>query len=367
MVRLMSPSGRYLVRRGRPYSAIALRGGAAGALGLAARAAYQGYKLYQSMPKTIKSQPKKNSTTGFTGNANTARTIVRTKPPKKWAKVPKKGKVKKLEAAVKNLRIATEADQGCLTYRWRQVGRMLCNVNSSYFGAITGHNTAALETVLAQLRYYNPSSPATLVTADGTTGTFMKDFTFDKTYIKFLARNNYQSPVKVKLYVCTVKDDTSIDPVVAYGNGLADIGAPSSTSTLVYLTDSPQFNDLWKIHSSESATLQPGEEMKITYSPDKFQYDPSLVDSHTQSFQTRYKGCCIVVRIEGVIGHDTTLDQQGSLQGGIDWQMDRTYVVKYSAGADIEYLVVNDQSSTFTNGGVASQKPIPDNVAYSVA
>lgn len=313
-----------------------------------------------------KAQSAKKTTKSLTPNANTKSTI-RTRKPMKRLRIKGKSKVKNLERVVKNLKMATEADQGVLTYRWRQTYRNLSAVNAHSLLSVPVLLNGVLETVLGQLRYYNPSSPATLVQADGTTGTFMKDFTFDKIYTSIICRNNYQSPAKVRVYMCKVKDDTNIDPVTAFTNGLADIGSPTSTSPLVFITDSPQFNDLWKIHSSEMATLQPGEEMKMTYSVPAFQYDPSLVDSHNQAYQTRYHGCVFVVRVEGVIGHDTSVDQQGSLQAGVDIQMDRTFTVKYSAGADIEYLVVQDESDTFTNGGVASQKPIPDNVAYSVA
>lgn len=323
-----------------------------------AKKMYNGYKTYPK--QTFK--PKDSAKT-MTTNASSGRILKK----KKSVGNIKKPTVKTLAKAVKKLRIATESDQGVLTYRWRQTYRCLSSVNGQSLTNVPILLNGVLETILAQLRYYNPSTPTTLVTADGASGTFMKDFTFDKIYTSIVCRNNYQVPVKVRVYLCKVKDDTSIEPTTAFSNGLADIGNPSSTSPLVYLTDSPQFTDLWKIHSSEIAQLQPGEEMKMSYTVPTFQYDPSLVDSHNQAYQTRYHGCVFVVRTEGVLGHDTSADQQGTLAAGVDIQMDRTFVVKYSAGADIEYLVVNDESDTFTNGGVTSQKPIPDNIAYSVS
>lgn len=362
------PSGyrygpRAVINGGRMYRQVIpyrrLPGGTAlaGAVGLgsvAAKAAYN-YLTKPSKPKA--------STKSLTTNASSSRTLKKKRAPGRV----KKPTVKKLAKAVHKLRIATESDQGVLTYRWRQTYRCLASVNSSSHTNVPVSLNGVLETILAQLRYYNPSVPGTLTQADGASGTFMKDFTFDKIYTSLICRNNYQVPAKVRVYLCKVKDDTSIEPTSAFSNGLADIGNPSSTSPLVYLTDSPQFTDLWKIENSEIAQLQPGEEMKMTYSIPTFQYDPSLVDSHNQAYQTRYHGCVIVVRVEGVLGHDTSVDQQGSLAAGVDIQLDRTFVVKYSAGADIEYLVVNDESDTFTNGGVTSQKPIPDNIAYSVS
>lgn len=284
--------------------------------------------------------------------------------PKRAKKV---SQVAKLAKQVKTLNKRSESDLGVLTFRQRTTGRVIANVNSSSYGDLNILTTTYYESVLAQLRYYDPSAPSTLVNADGATGSFMKDFSFTKNYCKLSVRNNYQVPCRITVYNCNVKEDTSISPYTAYTQGLADVGNPTATSTLVYLSDSPQFKDLWKIVATKKCVMQPGEEIVITHSAKPFQYDPSLVDSHSLINQSKYGCFGYVIRIEGILAHDTSADEQGHSAAGVDWSLDRTSIVEYSAGADIEYIYVNDASDSFTNSAVASSKPVADNQAYSVA
>jgi len=135
---------------------------------------------------------------------------------------------------------------------------------------------------------------------------------------------------------------------------------------MVYLTDSPQFQELWSVGKSMSKTLQSGQECTMVHTCKKFNYNPSVSDSHTSNFQKSFDGSYLVVRVEGVLGHDTSADEQGTLQAGVDVQIDTTWKVLYPAGADIKYIFVADDSSSFTNGGVCANKPLSDNQGYTV-
>lgn len=281
--------------------------------------------------------------------------------------IAKKPVIKQIKNDIRELKRKSEVDKGRLTYRQRATGRVLSSVNAQNYSSLSAFSTAFYEGVLAQLRYYDPAAPASLVTADGTTGTYMKDFQFEKSYLKLSLRNNYQSPCIVSVYMCRPKEDTDITPTQAFTQGLTDVGNPTNTSPLVYITDSPQFTDLWRIEKSAKRQLQPGETLDLSVNNKSFSYDPSLVDSHALLFQSRFQCMGIAIRVDGVLGHDTAVDEQGVLAAGVDWVLDRTAIVEYSAGADIEFIYVTDGSDTFTNGGVVSQKPIPDNLGYSVA
>lgn len=275
---------------------------------------------------------------------------------------------KKINKQIKELKRLTESDMGTLIYRACVVGAGGVSVNTSGTATALDVSVSNLETVLAQLRYYNPSVPGTLTTADGAAGTFQKDFLFNKLSMKVLFRNNYQIPCKVRIFVCQPKEDTSISPVTAFTNGLTDIGAPSSGAPNVYLTDSVQFSDLWKIVASKKAVLEPGREVTISHSVKPFHYDPSLVDSHSQSYQNRFASTVIIYRLEGVLSHDSAVStEHGTSQARLDIRSDVTYEVRYSAGADIKYLVLVNDMDTPTNGFVCSNKPVADNQAYSVA
>lgn len=292
----------------------------------------------------------------------------RSAPPRRVYKRSAKTmrKVKGLTKQVAQLNRIAKSDQGTLIYRKRITERATTSVNQSSHDFARGLNSITnLEAVLAQLRYYDPTAPTALVTASGTSGTYSKEFLFDLSYHKITIRNNYQVPAKVRLYVCKVKEDTSIAANTAFTNGLADVGNPGANSALVYLTDSPQFNELWSIDKSMGKLLRPGQECVMTYTTKKFNYNPSVADSHTSEYQKSFAGTYFILRIEGVLGHDTAADQAGTLQSGIDMQIDSTWKVLYPAGADITYIVVDDTSNSFTNGGVVSSMPVSDNIGYS--
>lgn len=274
----------------------------------------------------------------------------------------------KLKSQVKELKRLAESDQGTHIDRRRYAGSALSAVAQSTHAEFAINTTSRMEDVLGNLRYYDPSNPGTLLTADGAVGTFHKEFYFKTMYAHANVRNNYQVPCKYTMYYVQPRDDTSITALTAWTNGLTDIGAPTSTEVDVYLSDSPQFNELWKIVKSRSGMLMPGREASLSLPLGAVNYDPSLTDSHTSLYQTDAKGTMLIVRVEGVVGHDTTANQQDILAAGLDVSYSMKYEIRYPAGADIKYLVVqNFASGAFTNAGVTSNHPISDNQSYSVA
>lgn len=274
---------------------------------------------------------------------------------------------KQMKSQIRELKRLAEADMGELIYRFRNTFTQRASVNSIDQGEYFSHTSDTLETVLSELRYYNPSSPTALVQADGASGSYQKDFLFTSVYHKLHVRNNYQVPVDVTIYKIRLKGDTSITPLTSFTNGLADVGNPGSSSPLVYLSDSEQFKELYTIEQSKSFRLSPGSTRTMSQSLKNLLYDPSARDSHTLTYQRAHRNMWFIVRVEGVVGHDSTLSEIGVLEAGVDILVDRTFRVKYPAGADIKWIVVNDSSDTFTNGGVVSSKPVVDNQGYSVA
>lgn len=290
----------------------------------------------------------------------TVRRSYRRKSYRPKTKKPIRKEIKEIKKSISN-------DTGTHTERYRAVGRMLTSTENTIFQDDVIANSASLiETPLAGLKYYNPATPGTLTTADGATGTFSHKFLFDSIYSHVRCVNNYQTPVYCTLYLLTPKGDTSVAPQEAFTSGLADIGSPSATSPLVHPTDSPVFNELWKIHKSVSKRLGPGQEMTLSHSIKKLVYDTAYNDAHTSTFKKIEGAHVYLIRVEGSLGHDLSSNQQGRLPCGVDYEMNRKYVIKYNAGIDLTTLVVNDASHSFTNYGVVSQRPASDNQAYSI-
>jgi hypothetical protein len=200
-----------------------------------------------------------------------------------------------------------------------------------------------------------------------TQGNYHKEVTFTKIYTKFVIRNNYQVPAKVTGYIFAPKVDTNTTPQTAFENGLADVGGPSATAINVYPTDSILLKDLWKISASNKRTLEPGQEMVLTYTSTKpFQYDPHFVDTHASAYQRGHEAHSCAVRVVGTLGHDTAADEQGLAAAGVDYMICTTYELKYNGGGDVHTVESFVSGGTFTNGAVLSEAPIADNQAYSV-
>lgn len=293
---------------------------------------------------------------------------VRKKKSKKssYKSKPMPRKVKGLSKQVKELKRLAESDMGTHTQRHRVTWNVAALPNEQGFISVASVNASLIESVLAELRYYDPTTPTTLVQASGASGTFQKEFFFDKVYSKITIRNNYQTPCMVSAYACRPKVDTSITPLSAWQNGLTDIGAPATSSPLTFLTDSPQFRELWTIESSKKLLLDAGEQCSMASTGKKFQYDPSLFDNHALLYQKTFQSLVWHVFVTGVIAHDNVADEQGIIGAGIDLVIDSTFVVKYPAGADITYLHIDNSSSAFSNSAVVTNKPYADNQQHSV-
>lgn len=329
----------------------------AGLLGLAYHGARAGYNAYPYIKGTLNkfgkyfSTPRPTNMKGRVGSGKVR--LVR--------------KRKGIKKQVRELKRKVESDTGTYIYRHRQTERALAGVNQSAHVSLQGVFTTFYEGAIDNLPYFNPAVPGTYTFADLTSGTQQKEVLLENIYYSAECVNNYQSRVKVSLYICVPKADTSISALTAWTSGIADVGGLATTSAQVYLTDSELFNDLWSIKKTVTRTLNPGQKITASYSAKDVQYDPSMTDAHTTTFIKQIKSMQCIVRVEGTIGHDTSADEQGILQSGVDCVIDRKLVIKYPAGIDLKYIELVDQSNTFTNGGVQASMPVADNIGYSVS
>lgn len=295
-----------------------------------------------------------------------------TAKPKKKRQVRRKYKTRRTKKTVKKqlkeIKQSLKSDQAVHTFRGRYTGRTTCAVNQSVFYGVPSIQASTLETAMANLRYYDPAVPGTLVTANASTGTYTRQVHFKRLYNVLTIRNNYQIPVNVKVYSLAPRNDTSIAPETFFSNGLTDQGAAlSATSPILYPTDIDMFNANWRILKSKSRLLLPGREFSISYSFGPFDYDPSNYDSHSLSFQRKFGAHYFGIRLEGVLGHDTVADEQTTMQCAIDWMLNKKHVITYDAGVNLnDYYTDNSADASFTNGGVTSQVVV-DNQAYSLA
>lgn len=280
-----------------------------------------------------------------------------------------------MNARLMQLTRTVKNNLGVFTYK-DQRGFKVGNANCKKGGSTKGISEIShLETVVSKLRYFDPNTPGTYITVDFDAGTQHKEVTITGIYARVMCRNNYHIPVYLDIYDCSPKSDTSIGLGTSINNGLADIGIGSRTDDAqTYPNDSPQFRDLYKTNQHKKWYLAPGAQRTLRIAIGAFNFDHSLVDEQTDSYQKRFKSRAVYFRTSGCIAHDDTQAEYGFAQGGVDVIIDRVTRVEYPAGANIEFMETETDigkpadpgKGQFSNLGRASHVDV-ENLKYQVS
>lgn len=267
--------------------------------------------------------------------------------------------VRKVQKEVKTLQKKVRDMTSTLTARFVDVFKLSASANQTGYVALMCGSADTVELALAQLKFFDPSNPGTLITGSGATGTYNRRFRV-KCSNTYVIRNNYKVPVDIRLYKYRVISDTNQTPYTAFTAGLTDVGNPASTSIAVYPTDSTQLSDLFKLEGTTIKRLEPGEELHATMATPWFDYDPADYDLHGLSYQRQYHCQAYLLRISGPPAHDkTTITQLGTIGTAVDFLEKITVNVQYnSGGPDLNTVYVADASDSMTAGAVVSQQTV---------
>lgn len=271
-----------------------------------------------------------------------------------------KSKTKKLQKQVTDIKRVLNSTTSQHTWKKDFYSRFLTSANTAEYLELTGWNHATIANAVGNLRFFDPTTPGTLIVADADAGLFNRDILIPSIYVHCEARNNYAVPAKLTIYLLKSKVSTNTDPDTYRTNGLADQGNPTESSIQLYPTDSNEFNEQWSIVTSKTRTLQGGQTMSLSYSVKNVNYNPAQEDTNNLTYE---KGTLIwYARLQGVMGHDTTISTQtGILGAGVDI-MSRTIIkIKYdSGGGSLDDITVVDGQDTFTNAGCITNKDVID-------
>lgn len=273
---------------------------------------------------------------------------------KKYYK-PRKTTLKK---KVRALETKVNQDLAMCTYKYSETGKVNCSASQVTYTMFNGLTMAQLETSLSSLRFYDPGINGLVANSD-VSGAYSRNLYIQSIYTKITCRNNYRVPAVLDIYCVTPKKDTSIPAPTAMTNGYTDQNNPSTTTTLMYPTDSDQFNDLWSINDHKRVHLAQGRECVVKFNKKGFHYDPSDYDTHNLTYQRRYGSHIYLVRIQGVLGHDSVVTtEQGLAPAGVDVGLEKIIKIRYDAGKKLNDFVISDGYDTFTN---AEEVGIPVN------
>lgn len=216
---------------------------------------------------------------------------------------------------------------------------------------------------LANLKFYDPSTPGTLITASGATGTYAHSYRI-KSWLKARIRNGCNFPIEVVVYRMSVKEDTSHTVVDAWTDGLLD-GSNLSAYSQVHFTyprDSNVLTSVYNTGRGQTFIIQPGEECVQRMACRTIRFDPSVADEHSLLYQKDYQCKAIVVVVKGVLGHNDGLTDSGPMATHADVQYELTSKVWYNSGGPrLKYLEVTDnRGALVTASSSMASKPVGD-------
>lgn len=278
-------------------------------------------------------------------------------------------KICQIENQIKQLKYSENASLGTMTWRNIQRGSLLPATNKQASVNKTGYSVSTQGSMLQYLKYFDPNNPGTLLVADGDAGTYQRKFLIKSQSAHIEFRNNYQQDIRVKVYLCKPKDDTSVSTIAAWQAGILDgSNATDENDINQYPTDYSVFNSLWHSKVVGKFDLCPGQSAKVSHTEKNVEYNPAVVDTHALSYQKEYKNFQFLIVAEGLLGHDPiTPFEVGLSKCGIDWIMRQTAIISYDAGENLKFLVLDNELVTPSQNHVQSQKPTSNNQAYSAA
>lgn len=346
-------------------------------VGQATEASANLYKKYKSKSsgKKLRGYTPKNkilSKSIMPGKTRFPRKVYsKTSGKKSYPSKKKRTKKTSLTKQVKEIKKSIKADQARHTYKATYKNRIIANPGGCEHESVNVGGVSRLEEYIANLRYYDPSNPGTLVTASGATGTFSRNIHFKNINSRLEVRNNFLVPCKVKVYLVMPKSDTTIAPLTYYNNGIDDqvISTADETTPLLHLTDITMFNQQYKAKLVKSKYLLAGQEFSVSHNTGAFNYDPALTDSHTLEYQPKFKTAVWTIRVEPVLHHDTIVSTEIGLgYGAVDTVAFVKAEILYDAGTPLDDIYLSEgRTTTFTNAGVTSVSSIPDNITLAQA
>lgn len=221
------------------------------------------------------------------------------------------------------------------------------------------------------LKYYDPSAPGSLITANGNTGDYQRDFLITRASSELNLQNQGYVPQTVRVYECRPRLDTQLDPVQCWADGLADqqhgtLPLDTVAQPLTRPSDVVFFNTMWSTSNFKEVRLLPGQKHTFTTSHKPFTFDPSFTDIHSTLYQRKYQAMGWMVVLVGDVAFDSTLVSV-SESNTANLLVSRTEVleVQYDAGVNVQTLEYNQTSSNSGLTAFNTARPTVNRVAAS--
>lgn len=230
-----------------------------------------------------------------------------------------------------------------------------------------------VEDVVNQLPYFNPAVEETRTTVDFNAGTYAKKIWFSSLDSSCYAKNNYNVPVTIQIFLCIPKIDTNTTILNAFLNGVTDVAKPGdtygATTPMLRLTDSPIFNNIWRVVKKKSKTVLPGGGVYLSHTAGGFWYSPQITDNNSNVYQKSLGAHAYHVVIQAALSHDSVVTTQvGYDIAAVDLLKKRSACVKYDGGGvEMKTIeIIDGTDASFTNNAKTGLENVPDLGTFSI-
>lgn len=237
-----------------------------------------------------------------------------------------------------------DATTGTKISRSFELSSLVSSVGESVMSQVSFVRTDVRD-MLEQIQFVDKAGDSSVRTFyDGNVGVYQREFYFPNgTSSKYILRNLNQHDVLLRLYIVEPKEATAITPVTAFTEGLDSVtgGVNPQAQPHVYLTDSPIFNDMYKIVKTKKTVLAPGHECTVRHTTAPYTYDPRLFDVLPTEMQVNpdWGSHFLVIQMMGrLVRNDDSTTQFAIGPGSIYIQHQFTSKLTYNAGADVVHL-----------------------------
>lgn len=277
------------------------------------------------------------------------------KGPKRYKKsfrkksVPVKRKVAKMSKQLRRLESIDRATLGVLVYRQRATD--VCSVTYTGIRDIKQRalfSSTKVATLLARLRYWNPTTGAFSTSAYSTQTAYVKPFRISGAMFCHI-RNNGVSDAFVEVYRCTCKSDTTSGPESLYDSDVIALNQlaipPNNGANMMFnIGDGRLLREQYRVKKIVSKHLKIGGSINVKSVIKPFELSTQV--NAASVYSPRWRTEFLMVVGQGVIGYSTGSTSNinhAPFQLSMQWY--ETARIMYDAGASIKYIEVDDLRS----------------------
>jgi len=203
-------------------------------------------------------------------------------------RTPVKRQLKRVTHKLTRVAKVVDATTGKKTARLISLSTLTSAFGQCKFGTVAYVQTDVRDFIDSIQFVDKAGDPSVRTFYNGNVGVYQREFYFpDGVSSKYTMRNLNQQDVLLRAYIVVPKEATAFTPEAAFIQGLPFVTNTPSAELHpgVYLTDSPLFNELYKIVATKKTVLAPGQECTMRYTSPPFTYDPKIFDALTTETQ----------------------------------------------------------------------------------